>query len=63
MNREEVEQLAYKLWEDRGRPMGSPEEDWFRALEEYTAGPLGQLTPAPLEPAPALIADAAGVGE
>jgi DUF2934 family protein len=26
---------AYRYWEDRGRPVGSPEEDWFRAEREY----------------------------
>jgi hypothetical protein len=29
-----TERLAYRLWEERGRPYGSPEEDWFRAQEE-----------------------------
>lgn len=24
--------LAYKLWEERGRPIGSPQEDWFAAI-------------------------------
>ena len=23
--------LAYRLWTERDRPIGSPEEDWFRA--------------------------------
>jgi hypothetical protein len=23
--------LAYRLWEERGRPEGRPEEDWFEA--------------------------------
>jgi hypothetical protein len=23
--------LAYELWEARGRPIGSPEVDWFHA--------------------------------
>jgi hypothetical protein len=23
--------LAYRLWEERGRPLGSPEVDWFAA--------------------------------
>ena len=32
--RAEVEQLAYSLWEARGCPPGSAEEDWFRAEEE-----------------------------
>ena len=26
--------LAYQYWEERGRPLGSPEVDWFRATEE-----------------------------
>jgi len=31
---EEVAQLAYAYWEARGRPLGSPEEDWFRAEQD-----------------------------
>ena len=30
----EVAALAHKLWQDRGCPEGSPEEDWLRAVEE-----------------------------
>ena len=26
-----VERLAYRLWEERGRPMGSPDVDWEAA--------------------------------
>ncbi|MBV8050330.1 MAG: DUF2934 domain-containing protein [Acidobacteriaceae bacterium] len=26
-----VAKLAYRLWEERGRPFGSPEVDWFQA--------------------------------
>jgi hypothetical protein len=26
-----AQKLAYKLWEERGRPFGSPEVDWFAA--------------------------------
>jgi hypothetical protein len=26
-----VERLAYKLWVQRGRPLGSPDVDWFAA--------------------------------
>jgi hypothetical protein len=29
--RERIELLAYRYWEQRGRPGGSPDEDWFRA--------------------------------
>jgi len=33
-----VAKLAYKLWEERGRPFGSPEVDWFAAERAvYTA--------------------------
>jgi hypothetical protein len=29
-NRHEfADNLAYKLWEKRGRPLGSPDVDWF----------------------------------
>jgi len=36
---EEIAFKAYALWEYRGRPLGSPEEDWFRAREElHTLG-------------------------
>jgi hypothetical protein len=31
---EEIALRAYRLWEERGCPIGSPEEDWFRAEEE-----------------------------
>ena len=37
LTREEITALAYSLWEARGRPEGSPEEDWLnaeRALNE-----------------------------
>lgn len=30
----EIEKLAYRFWEERGRPFGSPEEDWFKAESE-----------------------------
>jgi hypothetical protein len=28
---DEIAKLAYELWERRGRPLGSPEIDWFAA--------------------------------
>jgi hypothetical protein len=31
---DEIAALAYQLWTDRGCPVGSPDEDWFRAEEE-----------------------------
>lgn len=27
----EIATLAYQLWQDRGCPIGSPDEDWFLA--------------------------------
>ena len=29
----DVAALAYRLWQERGCPMGSPEDDWYRAEE------------------------------
>ncbi len=29
-----VEVRAYRLWEERGQPLGTPEIDWFRAERE-----------------------------
>ena len=34
-DRKEVELLAYEIWEQRGRPIGSADEDWLRAEQEY----------------------------
>jgi Protein of unknown function (DUF2934) len=31
---EEIALRAYRLWEERGRPIGSAEEDWSRAENE-----------------------------
>lgn len=33
MTNPEVERLAYWLWQQRGMPPGSPDEDWFTAEE------------------------------
>src|SRR5581483_6901523 len=29
-----IEELAYALWELRGRPWGDPESDWYRAEQQ-----------------------------
>jgi hypothetical protein len=34
LNHKEVEELAYRLWQERGSPIGSPDQDWFRAEAE-----------------------------
>ena len=31
---DEIELLAFELWQERGAPTGTPEIDWFRAEEE-----------------------------
>jgi hypothetical protein len=33
---EELARLAYQYWLERGPLAGTPEEDWFRAVEEIT---------------------------
>ena len=36
-DRQKVAALAYELWQARGCPDGTPEEDWFRAESEFAA--------------------------
>jgi hypothetical protein len=35
---EHIAALAYEFWKLRGRPIGSPEEDWFRAEKQLNQG-------------------------
>lgn len=44
-----VEKLAYKLWTQRGRPLGSPDADWFAAEQAVYASLVasGMITPSP----------------
>jgi len=30
-SQEDIAELAFILWQERGSPFGSPEEDWFEA--------------------------------
>jgi hypothetical protein len=53
---EQIEKLAYRLWEERGGPLGSPDDDWFRAEQEFIQGsdlssrlPFSSLRMEPLE--------------
>jgi DUF2934 family protein len=46
--------LAYHLWELRGRPIGSPDVDWFAAIRLLGESPgedlaIGQVNLAPYE--------------
>jgi hypothetical protein len=49
----EIARLAYRLWESRGRPSGSPEVDWFqveevlRRLESRNRYPFSSLSMGP----------------
>jgi len=50
-----TEKLAYEYWERRGRPLGSPEVDWFAAERtlalalKYRDLPLSSLSLEPYE--------------
>jgi len=33
---EQVRRLAYQFWEERGRPEGSSNEDWYRAEKQLS---------------------------
>jgi hypothetical protein len=37
---EDIAALAYSFWEGRCRPEGSPDDDWFRAIEELRSPTL-----------------------
>ena len=37
---QEIANLAYELWQARGCPAGSPEEDWFEAVKELRSRAL-----------------------
>jgi Protein of unknown function (DUF2934) len=49
-----VAKLAYKLWEERGRPLGSPDVDWFAAERAvYSALVVsGSVAPSAIDPQP-----------
>ena len=52
-NRHEfVAKLAYKLWEERVRPFGSPDVDWFAAERAVYSSLVasGLVTPSPTAP-------------
>lgn len=56
LNHEQLEKLAYRLWEERGRPLWSSDADWFQAerrFRQYTDAraelPLSSLRMGPTE--------------
>ena len=53
---EQIEKLAYQLWKERGEPLGSPDDDWVRAEQEFIQSsdspsrfPFSLLMMGPLE--------------
>jgi hypothetical protein len=40
---EQIALYAYHLWEERGRPLGTPETDWFRAERELSETALSKV--------------------
>jgi hypothetical protein len=38
-----IERLAYQLWRERGSPIGSPDEDWFRAERVPQGDPIDEI--------------------
>ncbi len=41
---QEIELRAHELWQERGRPSGTPETDWFKAERERSRKPEGALS-------------------
>jgi len=70
-DQQDIRELAYKLWEDRGRPDGSAEQDWLDAERELARAetlhdddPLAATRPAKtLEDEAAVPDEAPGSGE
>ena len=48
--------LAYQFWMERGCPVGSPDEDWFRAERALHSLRLEEVAADAAEEAPAQIA-------
>ncbi len=42
---DQIELRAYQYWEERGRPWGTPDVDWFKAEQDLTSSePEGALS-------------------
>jgi hypothetical protein len=39
---DDIAALAYELWQAKGRPEGSAQEDWFQAAEQLRARSYGR---------------------
>ena len=45
VDRSKIEQVADDFWVQRGCPMGSPEEDWFRTKQKLRREALDRESP------------------
>ena len=43
----DIAALAHVLWEQRGKPEGSPEKDWFEAAEQLRSRAASGISPHP----------------
>ena len=59
----EIAALAYRLWQDRGCPKGSAEEDWYLAERELRGPSPEMVSPDRLPPEIAGTAPVAGPQE
>jgi hypothetical protein len=50
LNHEDIARLAFALWEDRGCPQGSPNDDWFQAERELRSNPISEHLSADHKP-------------
>ena len=44
---EVIKELAYEYWEERGRPIGSPEVDWYKAEQRVRSSDSGSPVGSP----------------
>ena len=52
-SREDIAKRAYQIWEERGRPIGSADVDWYEAERQLQPW-RGELAVPPMDLAPDL---------
>jgi Protein of unknown function (DUF2934) len=45
LRRNEIERLAYFLWQNAGQPSGTADRDWFLAEHAIETGPISSSNP------------------
>jgi hypothetical protein len=43
MEHKTIAELAYRHWEERGRPSGTPDTDWFWAVRDFQEERIGRM--------------------